>query len=58
MKVKELIETLSQYPEDMEVIKGMDFSTWRSISRCELIDIYRPVNGKMAMEPIKYLKII
>lgn len=58
MKVSELIAELSKYPEDMEVVKGLNFGTWHSILRCELMDIYRPVSGKMAMEPIKYLKIV
>lgn len=58
MTVKELIEALSQYPEDMVVVKGMNHGTWQSILRCELMDIYYPVLGKMAMEPITYLKII
>lgn len=58
MTVKELIETLSQYPQDMEVVKGGFHGNWYSILGCELMDIYRSVSGKMAMEPIKYLKIV
>lgn len=58
MTVKELKELLSEYDDNMVVVKGMFHGTWQSILRCELMDIYYPVLGKMAMEPITYLKII
>ena len=33
MTIKELIEALSQYPEDMEVLMNIDFEKWRDITK-------------------------
>ena len=41
MSVKELIEALSQYPEDMEVELNIRFGVWRSITKVGTAMKYR-----------------
>lgn len=41
MLVKELIEALSQYPEDMEVELNIRFGVWRSITKVGTAMKYR-----------------
>lgn len=59
MTVKELIEALSQYPEDMEVALFFDFGKWREITKVDEAMEYRVTpNGDGTFNDQEIIKFV